>query len=133
MSRRGDPPPGRAGAAASGHADSAQQRMGVSREDTEALLGARHELGREYEPALVDAFLDSVDDAIDARVQARVDAHMARKPKRTGSAAAVPIFSLIFAIPLSAISGGVAGLPGLVLAWAAIVLVNLAHAVRRAR
>lgn len=108
-------------------------RMDVSHEDTEALLAARKELGRDYEPALVEAFLERVDHAIDARVHARVEARMAEKPKRAGAGTVVPVFSLIFAIPLSAISGGIAGLPGLILAWSAIVLVNLAYAVRRSR
>jgi hypothetical protein len=40
------------------------------------------------------------------------------------------IVSLVLAVPLSAIGGGVARLPGLLIAWAGIVGVNVVQAVR---
>ncbi len=40
------------------------------------------------------------------------------------------IVSLVLAVPLSAIGGGVAQLPGMLVAWAGIVGVNLVQAVR---
>lgn len=135
MSRRGVPPGSAYGPArpSGGAYGSAEGRTGVSREDTEAFLAARQDLGKEYEPALVDAFLERLDHAIDARVQARVDAHMAQKPRFSGGVIAVPFASLLFGIPLSAIAGGMAQLPGLLLVWSAIVVINVAYAVRRGR
>ena len=41
------------------------------------------------------------------------------------------IVSLVLAIPLTAISGGIVGLTGMIVAWIAIVLVNLAYALRK--
>ena len=41
-----------------------------------------------------------------------------------------PVVSLVLAVPLSAIGGGVAHLPGLLVAWAGIVGVNVVQAAR---
>ena len=46
----------------------------LSRDELEAALRARHELDRELEPHVIDAFLDRVERNIDARVDARLQA-----------------------------------------------------------
>ncbi|CAL9515745.1 hypothetical protein SUDANB70_03745 [Streptomyces sp. enrichment culture] len=108
-----------------------------------ATLQARRELGEEYESALVDSFLEKVDQRIDGAVERRVRRQMAeqqmtaardsRAPKATdswGERFGFGIVSLVLAVPLSAIGGGVGQLPGLLVAWAGIVGVNVVQAAR---
>jgi hypothetical protein len=102
----------------------------ITREDVESVVAARHELGPEMEPAVVDAFLERVEAAIDART-----AVAARE--RTGSddaggmSFALAIVSLGTGIPITAIAAGTAGVQGIVVAWAGIVGVNVAQRLRR--
>ncbi|ELS53773.1 hypothetical protein [Streptomyces viridochromogenes] len=122
---------------------------GMDARDTElkkefdATLRARRELGEEYESALVDSFMEKVDQRIDGAVERRlrrqlaeqqmVAARGARSPKPTdsfGERFGFGIVSLVVAIPLSGIGGGVAGLSGLLVTWVGIVGVNVAQTVR---
>jgi hypothetical protein len=118
-------------------------RDGDLRKDLDATLHARRELGEEYESALVESFLDKVDQRIDAAVERRVRrqfaeqqmaaARDARSPSATdswGERFGFGIVSLVLAVPLSAIGGGVAGLRGLLVSWLGIVGVNAFQAVR---
>ncbi|MCP3768930.1 MULTISPECIES: hypothetical protein [unclassified Streptomyces] len=113
------------------------------RKELDATLRARGELGDEYESALVDSFLEKVDRRIDGAVERRVRRQLteqqmtvardSRSPKATdtwGERFGFGIVSLVLAIPLSAIGGGVAQLPGLLAAWAGIVGVNVVQAAR---
>ncbi|MGW2516537.1 hypothetical protein ACWC09_05790 [Streptomyces sp. NPDC001617] len=113
------------------------------KKELNATLQARRELGEEYESALVDSFLEKVDQRIDGAVERRVRRQMAeqqmvvargsRAPKATdswGERFGFGVVSLVLAIPLSAIGGGIAHLPGLLTAWAGIVGVNFAQAAR---
>ncbi|MEU9334922.1 hypothetical protein AB0D49_17400 [Streptomyces sp. NPDC048290] len=108
-----------------------------------ATLHARRDLGEEYESALVDSFLEKVDQRIDAAVERRVRRQFAEQRMTTARDSRSPraadswaerfgfgIVSMVLAIPLSAIGGGVADTPGLVVAWAGIVGVNVFHAAR---
>ncbi|WP_266394190.1 hypothetical protein [Streptomyces canus] len=113
------------------------------KKELNATLQARRELGEEYESALVDSFLEKVDQRIDGAVDRRlrrqlaeqqmVTARGARSPKSTdsfGDRFGFGIVSLVLAIPLSAIGGGVAHLPGLLVSWVGIVGVNAFQAAR---
>ena len=113
------------------------------KKELNATLQARRELGDEYESALVDSFLEKVDQRIDGSVERRVRRQLAeqqmvvardsRGPKSTdtfGERFGFGIVSLVLAIPLSGIGGGVAGLPGLLVAWVGIVGVNAVQAAR---
>ncbi|GGZ98857.1 hypothetical protein GCM10010389_42570 [Streptomyces echinoruber] len=113
------------------------------KKELDATLHARRELGDEYESALVESFLEKVDQRIDAAVERRVRRQFAeqqvvtardsRSPAATdswGERFGFGIVSLILAVPLSAIGGGVAHLPGLLAAWAGIVGVNAFQAAR---
>ena len=103
--------------------------------DLSATIGARRELGPEYEGELVASFVDR----IDATVQRRVDAELARR--RGGDDGVdgkapfiLGIVSLGTGIPITAIAGEIADLPGIITAWLGIVGVNAALALsRRAR
>jgi hypothetical protein len=113
------------------------------RGELEATVRARAELGEDYDTALVDSFLEKVerriDDAVDRRVRRQLaerqlaDARTARRPGAGDSWAeryGFALITLVLAIPLSAIAGGMAGLSGMVVAWLGIVGVNAAQAVR---
>lgn len=113
------------------------------KKELDATLQARRELGEEYESALVDSFLEKVDQRIDGAVERRVRRQLAeqemvvargaRSPKPTdsfGERFGFGIVSLVAAIPLSAIGGGIAGLKGLLVAWFGIVGVNVVQAAR---
>ncbi|MBT2413912.1 hypothetical protein J7I94_25750, partial [Streptomyces sp. ISL-12] len=106
-------------------------------------LRARRELGEDYDSALVESFLEKVDQRIDGAVERRVrrqfaerqmvSARDSRAPRATdsfGERFGFGIVSLVLAVPLSAIGGGVAHLPGLLAAWAGIVGVNVVQAAR---
>ncbi len=126
-----------------------ERMTGMDARDTElkkeldASLRARRELGEEYESALVDSFLEKVDQRIDGVVERRVRRQLAerqmtvardaRSPKVTdswGERFGFGIVSLVLAVPLSAIGGGLGQLPGLLATWAGIVGVNVVQAVR---
>ncbi|MEV7284167.1 hypothetical protein AB0O01_06300 [Streptomyces sp. NPDC093252] len=113
------------------------------KKELNATLHARRDLGEEYESALVDSFLEKIDQRIDGEVERRVRRQFAeqrmtaardsRSPAATdswGERFGFGIVSLVLAIPLSAIGGGVADLPGLLVAWAGIVGVNVFQAAR---
>ncbi|MEV5437944.1 hypothetical protein AB0K80_18295 [Streptomyces sp. NPDC052682] len=111
--------------------------------ELDATLHARRELGEEYESALVESFLEKVDQRIDGAVERRVRRQLAeqqmsvardsRSPKATdswGERFGFGVVSLVLAVPLSGVGGGVAGLKGLLVAWAGIVGVNVVQAAR---
>jgi len=91
------------------------------REELQAALGARHELGADYEPQLVDSFLERVEKRLDER-----GAHQpVRRDQEHYTVTPLVLGSLGLSIPLLAIAGGTAGLGGVALISIAIVLVNL--------
>jgi hypothetical protein len=113
------------------------------KKELDATLHARRELGEDYESALVDSFLEKVDQRIDGAVERRVRRQFAeqqlqvargsRSPQATdswGERFGFGIVSLVLAVPLSAIGGSLAGLPGLIVAWVGIVGVNTVQAAR---
>ncbi|MFD2691312.1 hypothetical protein ACFS5L_41725 [Streptomyces phyllanthi] len=109
-----------------------------------ATLHARRELGDEYESALVESFLEKVEERLDSAVDRQVRRRLAEQrivvargdspsPQSTdswGERFGFGVVSLVLAIPLSGIGGGVAGLPGLLVSWVGIVGVNAAWALR---
>ena len=105
----------------------------VARDDLAAAVETRAELGERMEPEVLDAFLARIEQAVVTRVDQQMDLRM-RGPARVrsknshGPSAAVPvaICSLIFGIPLSAVAADGGGLPGLIVAWAGIAVVNIA-------
>ncbi|MEU9475316.1 hypothetical protein [Streptomyces sp. NPDC048191] len=113
------------------------------KKDLDATVRARRDLGDDYDSALVDSFLEKVEQRIDDVVDRRVRRHLAeermesargaRRPKDADTWAerfGLAIVSLVLAIPLTAVAGGVAGTVGTIAAWLGIVGVNFAQAVR---
>jgi hypothetical protein len=86
----------------------------VSRDEAQAALEARRELGVEYEDHVVDALVDKIEQRL-----------AERRPPGPASMATIAIPSLALSIPLIAIAGNFAGAPGVALVCLAIVLVNL--------
>lgn len=121
-----------------------KDRQGTDlQKDLSATLHARRELGEDYETALVESFLEKVDARIDGAVDRRVRRQLAEQQMVTARGArpgratdswgerfGFGVVSLVLAVPLSAIGGGVADLPGLLIAWAGIVGVNVIQAAR---
>jgi hypothetical protein len=102
----------------------------ITRDDVESAVAARQELGPEMEPAVVDAFLDKVERAVEARAVAEAEA-LKRGGDGDSSSFALAIVSLGTGIPITAIAAGTAGVPGMIVAWAGIVGVNLAQRLKR--
>jgi len=103
----------------------------VSRSELQATVEARRELGVDYEPALIDGFLERVEAAVQTRVDARLeDAQDDRRARdsRGGRQLTLGIVSLGTGIPITAVAGGTADLPGVIVAWVGIAAVNVAHA-----
>ncbi len=95
------------------------------RRDLGASVGARRELGPAYEAELVESFVDRVD----ATIKQRVDAELSSRRSPSGEhndpqPFVIAIVSLGTGIPITAIAGGVADLPGVIAAWIGIVGVN---------
>lgn len=108
-----------------------------------ATLQARKDLGAEYESELVDSFMEKVAERVDSHVEKRVRRELAQQQTSVARADRRPIgppepnarfarygfagFTMIAAIPLSAIGAVNAGAGGLFITWAGIVGVNLAQ------
>ncbi|MFB4309881.1 hypothetical protein [Actinomadura sp. GTD37] len=112
----------------------------LPREDLTAAMAARRELGPDYDDAFIEAVVDRLDEALHARTAgaARSRRRPAPEPRRGGEhiaaardhSLAMAVLSLLAAIPLSAIAVVNAGLPGLLIAVAGVVLVNFTYSFR---
>lgn len=100
------------------------------RADLEASVAARKDLDRSYEPALVEAFLERLDAQVDRRVAAEVQTVRREHTRRPDPNLpfVLGLVSLGTGIPITAISAGTEGVPGLVVSWLGIVGVNVAYA-----
>lgn len=100
-------------------------------DEVAALVAARREKGQEYDLALAESFLERVDARLQARVTTLTEAQSTAGEAGEKRQLVLGVVSLGAGIPISAVSAGIADLPGLVVAWVGIVGINLAHAVRR--
>jgi hypothetical protein len=101
----------------------------ITREDVASAVGARQELGEDLEPAVVDAFLEKVEHAIEQRTAAERGRHYT--DDRSGQRLALAIVSLGTGVPITAIAAEQGGVVGMLVAWAGIVGVNVANALKR--
>jgi hypothetical protein len=111
-----------------------------------ATLQARKDLGPEYESELIDSFLEKASQRLDSQVESRVRRELAQQQMAGARVAArgsrrghdreadnrnrrfgLASVSLVLAIPLSAIAAVNTHLAGLLITWAGIVGVNVAH------
>ena len=99
-----------------------RQEADRTREELDAILSARQELGTEYNDELADKLMERLDAVIDRRVEARL-----QKAPKTSLSPAVPIISIVFAIPLTAIAATMVGFRGVAVVWAALIIVNILY------
>jgi hypothetical protein len=97
----------------------------LTRDELAAALAVRQELGREYEPEVLDGLADRIERVIEGRVLAKLSEQHARQ----AGAMKVALGSIIASLPLTAIAGDKAGFRGMALAWCGLAVINLAHAV----
>ncbi|MDI3340486.1 MAG: hypothetical protein QJR03_08125 [Sphaerobacter sp.] len=87
-------------------------------------LQTLQELGPSYSDEVAAAFVRHIDRLIDERLEARLAAASHRLPRardRRDLGAVAAILGL--AIPITAVAGGIAGLGGILLVWAAILVI----------
>ena len=103
----------------------------LERQEVEAFLETRHELGPTYEREIVDAFADRIQRAVEARVQhGGADLRREREEERGDRQRqlALGIVSLGVSIPITIPLAVTDHLPAVVVSWLGIVAVNFAHA-----
>jgi hypothetical protein len=92
------------------------------REELQAAIEARRELGAEMEPAVIDAFVER----IERRLQERgADRGWALERKRKHQKEMV-LGAMGISIPLIAIAGGIVGLAGIIAVCAALAVIAIA-------
>lgn len=122
----------------------ANEQAGLAREDLAAALQARRELGPDYDAAFAESLVERIDQTIEARLHGgtppphthleqayllKLQQDNARGERKVS--VGIAVVSLVAAIPLSGIAAGVNSLAFLVIVWTGIVLINMAHAIRR--
>jgi hypothetical protein len=95
----------------------------VERDDIQAAIEARRELGGEMEPHVIDSFVDRIEKRLDERTVGRVPS---QRRGREGSFV-LALASLIFAIPITAIAATHGGITAMVVVWVGIVLLNAVY------
>jgi hypothetical protein len=124
------------------------------KKELNATLQTRKDLGPEYEAELIDSFLEKVDQRLDSQVERRVRRELAEQrmagarvapagsrgsgrspddPENRNRRFGLAGISMVLAVPLSAIGVVNAHLPGLLITWAGIVGVNVAHSLSLGR
>jgi hypothetical protein len=93
----------------------------TAKRELEVTVAARKELGPEHDEQLIAGFLDRIEHELDRRVDERL---ARRKPSKPRTSVINPA-NLAISIPIIAVSGGLGGFAGLVLAFAALVTVFL--------
>ena len=100
----------------------------VDREEVHAALEARRELGWDYEPEIIDSFLDRIEHRLERRHR---DARQHKPPEPPGLV--VPLATVGMGIATTGAASGIhpGGFIVAIIAWIAIAIVNVAHAMRR--
>jgi hypothetical protein len=98
----------------------------LPRGDLTASLAARRELGPDYDAAFVEAVAERIELATAARRPISAETEKGERAVRL----TIACVSLGVSIPVTAIAGVQAGLPGIVVVWLAIAVINVAYALR---
>jgi hypothetical protein len=106
--------------------------MELPRDELEAAVGARRELGREHEPEIVESFLARIEKQIDARVDDKLaerGSPPVRRPAAGPDWAAAILGIASLGIGIGATGAATSQGQGWVaaIAWIAIALVNVAY------
>ena len=107
--------------------------MTTLEEDLRAAAAAERELGRDYEPAVMDSFVERLGREIDRRVDARVGERPAPALDFTALLLALGSIGMALGIPgaMHDKFGTAATFVMTLVGWAAIVAINVAYARRR--
>ena len=83
----------------------------LPREEINAAIAARHELGERLESEVTEAFLERVSHSIDARVDQRIAARggLRKLPARAFNVTGRIVGSIAVGIPLTAVAGSIGG------------------------
>ena len=103
--------------------------MSVRREEVEAALEARRELGKGYEDEIVDALVEKIERRLDERLERQRRPVLARPSHHLDARVALGSIALGIGATAVATDHNAAWLA--VIAWIAIAIVNLAYALRR--
>jgi hypothetical protein len=103
----------------------------VERKDVEAALEARRELGKEYEPDIVEAMVEKIEHRLDERLRERRQP----APRHQYYETRLALGSMALGVGATAVANsnahGVGGIVISIIAWIAIAVVNVAYALRR--
>jgi hypothetical protein len=94
------------------------------RDEVEAAVAARRELGDELEPAVIDGFVERIEQRLAARDEQSERALMRRRNHQKE----MTLGSMAISIPLLAIAAVFTGLPGVVAVCAALVVIAIVSA-----
>jgi hypothetical protein len=112
-------------AASAGHAHNRGMSEGVvPKDEVEAAIEARKELGAEMEPALVDAFVERIERRLAARSE---ESERALKRKRDHQKEMV-LGAMGISVPLFAIAAIFTGLPGVIAVCAVLAVIAIMSA-----
>ena len=105
----------------------------MTTEEMHAALEARKELGPEYERQIADSLAERIERRLEERQLERRPAP--HHPASTGPSVPIALGSVALGIPITAVAlsnaPGGGGIAVAIVAWIAIALVNLAHALRQ--
>ena len=98
--------------------------------ELEAAIAARKELGAEREEELVESFLSRIERELDKKIDERLEKQGA--PRKEDHTMRIALGSIALGIGATAVANGMgsAGIVVAVMAWIAIAIVNIAHALR---
>jgi hypothetical protein len=96
----------------------------VSREEIEAAVAARRELGEELEPAVVDAFVER----IEARLTKRRDESERALARRRNHQKEMTLGAMAISIPMLAIAAVFTGLAGVIVVCLALAVIAIVTA-----
>jgi len=96
----------------------------VSREEIEAAVAARRELGEELEPAVVDAFVER----IEARLATRRDESERALERRRNHQKEMTLGGMAISIPMLAIAAVFTGLAGVIVVCLALAVIAIVTA-----
>jgi hypothetical protein len=99
-----------------------------------AAIEARRELGDRMEPHVVESFVSRIETTIDKRVDQRLAQH-GQAPRAPRQSNAVVFWTLVFGVGATGIVSGnlddAAALVAILVIWAAIAAINVAHFMSR--
>ena len=92
-----------------------------TRRELEATVEARRELGTAHDDELIDAFLER----LDRRLGDRATDNERSVKRRRDHQKEMTLGAMALSIPLIAIAGGIAGLPGIIAVCAALAIIAI--------